>query len=133
MKIYNLFISHAWQYNSDYYNLERNLKEYPGFYFKNYSVPEHDALDVRTDKQLYEALERQIKPVSVVLIIAGMYVNYRRWIQAEIEIAQKYSKPIVVIRPWGAQRIPASLTEVATDVVYWQASSIVSAIRNYSL
>ena len=36
LKIYNLFISHAWDYNSDYYNLVDLLSNYPYFNFKNY-------------------------------------------------------------------------------------------------
>ena len=52
MKTYNIFISHAWDYNSDYYRLVEKLKNEPYFYFKNYSVPEHDALKTKTDKEL---------------------------------------------------------------------------------
>lgn len=107
MKTYNIFISHAWDYNSDYYRLVEKLKNEPYFYFKNYSVPEHDALKTKTDKELEEALYRQIAPVSAVLIIAGMYYNHRKWIQKEIEIAQFYNKPIIVIKPWGAERLPS--------------------------
>lgn len=88
LKIYNLFISHAWDYNSDYYNLVDLLSNYPYFNFKNYSVPQHDALNTKTNWELEEALNRQIAPTSVVLIIAGMYYNNRKWIQKEIEIAK---------------------------------------------
>lgn len=133
MKTYNLFISHAWDYNDDYYRLERYLKDYPWFNFKNYSVPQHDALKTRTDKELDDALHRQIAPTSVILIIAGMYYNYRRWIQREIDIAKYYNKPIIVIRPWGAERMPRELTSAEFIQVSWQTSSIVNAIKMYSL
>ena len=33
MKIYDLFISHAWKYNNEYYRLEELLKEYNYFNF----------------------------------------------------------------------------------------------------
>lgn len=130
MKTYNIFISHAWDYNSDYYRLVEKLNNEPYFYFKNYSVPEHDALKTKTDKELEEALYRQIAPVSAVLIIAGMYYNHRKWIQKEIEIAQFYSKPIIVIKPWGAERLPSELNNFVQ--VNWQINSIVNAIKTYS-
>ena len=56
--MYNIFISHAWKYNSEYYNLEEMLNNAPYFTWKNYSVPQHDALDTKTDRELEEALKR---------------------------------------------------------------------------
>ena len=34
MKIYDLFISHAWKYNDEYYRLERLLNEYNYFAYR---------------------------------------------------------------------------------------------------
>lgn len=130
-KTYNLFISHAWDYNDDYYRLEKKLKDDLWFNFKNYSVPQHDALQTKTNKELDEALFRQIAPTSVILIIAGMYYNHRKWIQREIEIARVYRKPIIVIRPWGSERMPTELTSSEFIQVNWQTSSIIEAIRKY--
>lgn len=133
LKIYNLFISHAWDYNSDYYNLVDLLSNYPYFNFKNYSVPQHDALNTKTNWELEEALNRQIAPTSVVLIIAGMYYNNRKWIQKEIEIAKAKGKPIIVIRPRGAERMPSELISDDYIRVNWNSSSIVQAIRENSI
>ena len=80
MKIYDLFISHAWKYNDEYYRLERLLNEYNYFAYRNYSVPEHDPLDFNSVKELVEKLDEQIRQSSVVLVIGGMYCNYRKWI-----------------------------------------------------
>lgn len=41
-----------------------------------------------------------------MLVIAGMYVNYKYWIQKEMEIAGTYNKPLIGIIPWGQERIP---------------------------
>ena len=133
MRTYNLFISHAWDYNSDYYNLINLLDNYPYFSYKNYSVPEHDALDTKTNKELEEALNRQIAPTSVVLIIAGMYYNHRKWIQKEIDIAKAKGKPIIVIRPRGAERMPSELISDEYIRVNWNSTSIVKPIKDNSL
>lgn len=133
MRTYNLFISHAWDYNSDYYNLINLLDNYPYFSYKNYSVPEHDALDTKTNKELEEALNRQIAPTSVVLIIAGMYYNHRKWIQKEIDIAKAKGKPIIVIRPRGAERMPSELISDEYIRVNWNSTSIVKAVKDNSL
>jgi hypothetical protein len=122
---YRLFISHAWDYNDDYYRLIKYLDEAPNFIYSNYSVPEHDP----AEGSLEEALRRQIRPVEVVLILAGMYVNSSDWIQFEMDFAASLSKPMVGIRPWGAQRVPQAVQDAVTEMVGWHTASIVSAIR----
>ena len=129
LRLYNLFISHAWTYNAEYYRLVGKLKEYPNFRCRNYSVPEHDPLAARSTRSLAQALNRQIRPVHCVLIISGMYVSHREWIQHEIDLAVRYEKPIIGILPWGSQRIPSVVTDAATEIVGWRTDSIVSAIR----
>lgn len=133
LKTYRLFISHAWKYNAEYFRLEGMLKKAKNFEFSNYSVPEHDPLGTKTNKELMEALDRQIRPTQCVLILAGMYVNHRKWIQAEMAIAKGYEKPIIGIKPWGSQVTPVAVKKVAKEMVGWNTNSIVRAIREHSL
>ena len=135
LKTYDLFLSHMWRKteNSEYYRLENLLKEANNFTWRNYSVPEHDPLGTKTDKELREALERQIRPINCFIIVAGMYVNYRKWIQEEIDIAKSYNKPIIGVIPWGQERTPVEVQNAAKEMVAWQTSSIVAAIRKWSL
>jgi hypothetical protein len=137
LKTYDIFISHAWKYNEDYYRLTNLLADTSNFKSRNYSVPEHDpAIDPNSEagkEKLKAALKRQIKPVNCVLIISGMYVNYRNWIQEEIDIALKYNKPIIGLVPWGQERTPLAVQNIAKVMVGWSTDSIVAAIRKYSL
>ena len=133
LKTYDLFISHAWTYNAEYERLVKMLNAAPNFKWRNYSVTKQDPLDVNNDTKLTEALKRQIRPVNCVLILAGMYVNHRKWIKKEITIAQDLNKPIVGIRPWGQQRTPAEVQEAADVMVRWNTDSIVKSIREHSI
>lgn len=137
LKTYDLFLSHAWKYNSDYYALERLLKNAPLFYFRNYSVPVHNPLiDPKTPvgkRLLTVELEQQVRPVNCVLILSGMYAAHSEWIEKEIRLAQKYNKPIIGVRPRGQIRVPTIIQSAAVDMVYWNTGSIVSAIRKYSI
>lgn len=128
---YNLFISHAWKYSDDYKKIVEMLNEAKYFSWKNYSVPEHDPFDEEED--LKRALEGQIRPVNAVIIIAGMYANHSDWIEFEVKFAKTSSKPIIVVKPWGQERIPLYLQENATVMVGWNTDSIVKAIRDYSI
>ena len=133
LKTYDLFISHAWTFNAEYERLVKMLNAAPNFKWRNYSVTKQDPLDVNNDTKLTEALKRQIRPVNCVLILAGMYVNHRKWIKKEITIAQDLNKPIVGIKPWGQQRTPTEVQDAAEIMVRWNTDSIVKAIRAYSI
>ena len=133
LKTYDLFISHAWRYDDDYKRLVSLLQAAQLFKWRNYSVPRHNPLDANNTRRLRQSLGRQIRPVNAVLIISGMYVNYRDWIQYEIDAAQYYNKPIIGIRPRGAERIPKAVQRDARIMVGWNTKSIVQAIREYAL
>lgn len=129
---YRLFISHSWDYNDDYYRMVDKLDEANHFNFNNYSVPEHDSLDTASDAELRRELRNQIDPVSVVIIIAGMYVNGRKWIREEMDIAEKKDKAILGVEPWGSSRIPREVRNRSDKMVGWNTQSIVKAIRALS-
>lgn len=133
MKTYNLFISHSWAYSNSYANLINLMRERSYFRFRNYSVPRNDPIHTNgTDKQLYQAILRKLQPCSVILILAGVYASYSKWIEKEIKIAkEKFSpgKPIVAIRPRGNVRISTLVQNNADRIVGWNTESVVSAIR----
>ena len=129
---YNLFLSHSWSYDEQYNNLAELLEDFPYFEFKNYSVPSDDPLDADTAEELVEMLLEQIQPASVVIILAGMYVNHSDIIGAEMDIADQLNKPMLGVKPWGNDRIPSEVEEQVDEVVGWQAHSVVGAIRELS-
>jgi hypothetical protein len=137
LKTYDLFISHAWFYSKGYNRVVKLLDEADNFSWRNYSVPEHDpVIDPNTEvgkRKLTSELDQQVRPVNCFLVIAGMYASYKYWIQKEVEIARSYGKPIIGLIPWGQQRTPLYIQEVAAEMVGWNTSSIVSAIRKHSI
>lgn len=139
LKQYNIFISHAWQYGDEYNQLVNLLDSAKNFLYYNYSAPKEkplhnlDTTDVKTKAQIKDAIDRKISPVGCVLVISGMYASYREWMQYEIDKAIEMEKPIIGIKPWGQQKIPSAVSDVADIMVGWNTDSIVSAIREYSL
>ena len=133
MKTYNLFISHSWAYSDAYESLVSLLDKRSYFSYRNYSVPKDDPLHTNgTDRQLYNAIKNQISPSSVVLILAGVYASYSKWIDKEIDIAQNEfdtAKPIIAIEPWGSDRTSTVVKNATDKIVKWNTESIVSAIR----
>lgn len=129
---YRLFISHAWHRHDAYERMIRFLDDAPYFLYSNYSVPSDRAFDHMSTSQLEEQIRQQIRPVSSVIILGGLYVSYSKWIQFEIDYAKYLGKPIIGVQPWGSQRTPLAVQHAANTTVGWNTSSIVSAIRRYS-
>ena len=133
LKTYNLFISHSWASSDTYNGLVDLLDARKYFSYRNYSVPKDDPLHTSgTDKELYAAIKRQMTPCSVVLILAGIYASYSKWIDKEIRIAQTEfwnSKPILAIEPWGSQKTSVKVKDAADKIVRWNTESTVAAIR----
>jgi Thoeris protein ThsB, TIR-like domain len=137
LKTYDLFISHAWKYHEDYDRLVEMLNNAPNFKWRNYSVPQHDPkIDPNTNvgyAKLKTELEKQIKPVNCVIVLAGMYAAYSGWIGEEMNIADSYSKPMGGVNPWGQQRTPTAVSGRVKEMVGWNTATIIAAIRNYSI
>ena len=129
----NLFISHSWAYSDAYEKLVALLDDAPYFYYRNYSVPQNDPIhNAKNDSQLYDAIKAQIAPSSVVVILAGVYSSYSKWIDKEIYIAKNefYTpKPIIAIEPWASEKTSVLVKNSADKIVKWQTSSIIEAIR----
>lgn len=129
--IYNVFISHSWTYSDSYEKLLNLLNSDYTFNYKNYSVPKNNPIhNAPYDYQLKNAIQEKMKHASCILILAGVYSTYSKWINIEIEIAKKLGKKIIAIEPWGSERTLQIVKNNANAVVKWQASSIIKEIRN---
>lgn len=127
---YNLFISHSWSYSDHYERLVALLNRAPGFHYRNYSVPRNDPVHTgNNDLLLAMAIRRQMEPASCVLILAGVYATYSRWINIEILLAKELDKRIIAVAPWGSERISTVVRQNADAIVRWNTDSIVRAIR----
>lgn len=135
-KTHNLFISHSWQYSDAYSKLCSLLDNRLYFDYRNYSVPKDDPIHTNgTDKQLLEAITNKMRLCHVILIMAGKYSTYSKWINKEIVIANNsflYPKPIIGIKPWGNTVVSSVVKENAVEMVNWNTESIVDAIRRHS-
>ena len=135
MKRYNLFISHSWQYGDQYNRLWNLLQARRYFAFSDYSVARSDPIHgAANDAQLRRGIRNQMSPCHVVLILAGVYSSYSKWINIEIELARegfRIPKPIIGIRPRGNMLISRKVREAADEIVHWNTESIVRSIRRH--
>ncbi|WGL99935.1 TIR domain-containing protein (plasmid) [Arsenophonus sp. aPb] len=137
MKTYQIhvFISHSWKYSNHYEKLADwifNKSWRSGetlLDFRDFSVPKNDSIhNASTDKALQDAIFNQIVRSHVIVIPAGLYTNYSKWIQKEIDGAKGYKKPILAVNPWGQQYSSDIVISNANKCVGWNSESVVSGI-----
>lgn len=135
-KTHNLFISHSWTYSDAYQKLCGLLDAKDYFFYKNFSVPKDDPIHTNgTDKELLQAITNKVQLSHVILIMAGVYSTYSKWINKEIIVANKAfanPKPIIGIKPWGQTNVSTVVRDCAVELVGWNTESIVAAIRRHS-
>ncbi len=133
MKTYNLFISHSWNYVDQYNRIVNLLRRRGRFAFRNYSVPPaHPIHYAGTDAQLRQAIRNKMAPCHVVIILAGVYATYSKWINIEIDLAKNgfsKAKPILAVSAWGNKRISTPVKWAADEIVGWNTESVVEAIQ----
>ncbi|AYH47568.1 hypothetical protein B6N31_07655 [Dickeya fangzhongdai] len=96
----NIFISHRWDYESDYNKLVEKFDEY-GLEYSDYSVPQYDPLDETKKNKIKQALKEQIRQCNYFLIFARLATGNSEWCEYEIEVAKEYNKPILSVKPYG--------------------------------
>ena len=132
-KKYHIFISHSWTYSDAYDKLKELLDKDINFSYIDYSVPKNDPIhNANNDTELYKAIKMQIAKASVIIILAGVYSTYSKWIKKEIKIAQTEfatSKKIIAVEPWASERTSITVKTVADKIVGWNSSSIIKAIK----
>ena len=135
-KVHNLFISHSWAYPKAYDGLVSMLNNRPYFLYKNHSVPKNDPIHTSgTDAQLYAAIKNKMAACRGVIIMAGVYSTYSKWINKEITIAKTgfiSPKPILAVKPWAQINVSTLVSKNADDFANWNTESIVSKIRALS-
>lgn len=132
LKNYSLFISHSWSYSDNYKNLCSLLDGASNFVYSNYSIPKNDPVHTKSDSVLYEAIKQKMTFCNAIIILAGVYSSYSKWIENEIKIANRAfsnKKPIIAIEPWGSEKTSQIVKNNAVQIVKWNTSSIVDAIR----
>lgn len=131
--MYRIFISHSWSYSKQYDKIEEFLKQ-EGILFYNHSVPKNNPIHTNgTDAQLEAAIDAKVKGCSCVIILAGVYATYSKWINKEIKIAKKYNKPIIAVEYWGSEKTSSVVKGAADVIVKWQAKSVADAVRKHAI
>ena len=126
-----LFISHSWSYGDAYTRICNLLNSASYFIYRDYSVPQDDPIHNAPNQQaLRNAIIAKMRNTQVILVIAGVYATYSKWINIELDLAKRhFNKPVLGIKPYAHTNVSSVVRRDADLLVNWSTTSIVDGIR----
>lgn len=136
MKTYDIFITHAWRNHVDWIAMADLLDSAKDITWRNFSLPWYDpALDPNTDlggRTIREILEKQVIPVTAVILLSGVYAipSSRKWLDIELDYARRHGKPVIAVPAFANKADPCRDTRTLADALCdWDAVEIIAAIE----
>jgi hypothetical protein len=123
-----VFVAHGFQRSDDYLRVFEYLESSHNFYYVNCGVPDYTGnQDIES---MRSELRKQINLAEVVIIPAGLYAEFRDWIEFELACAKSFGKPIILLEFFGLkEKLPVQLDALADEKVEWNERSMADAIR----
>lgn len=138
MKDIDIFISHSWTCgnpcDSQRDLLVNLLNKSPYFKWRDRSVLPGDPVHAHgTDKELWSEIKLQMLQSSLVIVLAGVYASYNKWVGKEIGIAKRSfstARPILAVEPWDSGITSQLVKSNADRIVKWDPEIMLRAIRD---
>ena len=133
-QIKNVFISHIHEDDEGIDKIKSLLGQH-GMTVRNGSVTSDRPNSAEAEDYIkYEILAPRINWASVLVVYVSPDTKGSRWVDWEIEYAQKQGKQIVGIWAYGEKdcELPKPLEDYADAVVGWNGESIIDAINGKS-
>jgi hypothetical protein len=127
----NLFISHVHEDDAELHKLKA-LLEKAGYVIRNGSIDKSKFNEARDEDYIKSGiLAPRIQWAGALVVLVSPETHLSRWVEWEIEYAQKEGKRIVGVWCQGAKDsdLPPALEKYADALVGWQAEPIISAVE----
>lgn len=138
MATYSLFVSYGWLPDDGTQRLYGLLENYrishaSDFTYELFSVSKDDPIQqLPSKKALAMAIEEKMRPCSCLVVLAGVFEDYKRWIDLELDIAKKLKKPVVLVEAAAPKYTSAREKREAKKIVKWDAQALGEAIQAVS-
>jgi hypothetical protein len=138
MATYPLFVSYSWLPDDGTQRLYGLLENYrirhvPDFVYQLSSVSKDDPIQLLPSKKaLAAAIEEKMRSCSCLVILAGVFDDYKRWIDLELDIAKKLGKPVILVEAADKKHTSAKEKRAAKKLVKWDAKELGEAIEAVS-
>ena len=137
MASYPVYVSHCWlpENGTDrLYGLLENyrIRHVPEFSFQLLSVSKDDPVqNLPSKKSLIAAVEQKMKESVCLIILTGLFDDYKKWIDIELEAAKKLKKPVILVEAAVWMKASTKEKRAATATVKWDVKELGEAIQTH--
>lgn len=137
MATYPVFLSHSWIEQDGVERITSLMETYrlktEGFGYEYYSVSKDDpAQFLPSNKALAQSIENQMKPCSCLIILAGVFEEFKRWTNLELEAAKKLKLPVILVEAVDPKHTSHKEKRAAAEIVKWDAMQLGDAIVKHA-
>ena len=118
-KIYNLIISNGIDRKNEYGQFTEKLYSKVDFLWKESISGSYE----HASEEFYNKVDR-------IILLAGLYKDNKELFGYLLDAAEKYSIPIVLVRPLDVEEVPEMLEEKAATIVGWNANCIIDSVKD---
>lgn len=123
-----VFVTHAFQKDSDYLRVFEYLEHATRFFYVNHSDPE--ALPAGGMQAMKDVLREQLRGAEVVIVLPGLAESAPELLRFQLDCAGAFDKPLVALEVFGGvAAMPQEIAARADEKVGWNDREIVDALR----
>ncbi len=139
MATYPIFLCHVWSVEDGMERINSLMADYArkkeghDFQYEFHSVSKDDPVQFhRSNKALTEAIEEQMAQCCCVVLLAGVYEEYKRWTNIEFDIARKLKVPLILIQAAHPKFTSFKEKRAAVEIVGWSEQELGEAIERHA-
>ncbi len=139
MATYPIFLCHVWSVEDGMERINSLMADYArkkeggDFNYEFRSVSKDDPVQFhRSNKALTEAIEEQMAQCCCVVLLAGVYEEYKRWTNIEFDIARKLKVPLILIQAAHPKFTSFKEKRAAVEIVGWTEQELGQAIERHA-
>ncbi len=135
MATYPIFLCHVWSIEDGMERINSLMADYArksstGFQYEFRSVSKDDPVQfLRANKAVRDAIETQMTECGCVVLLAGVYEEYKRWTNIEFDAARKLKVPLVLIQAADPKFTSYKEKRAADMIVGWNETELGEAIE----
>lgn len=133
MATYPVFLSHSWVEQDGVERITSLMETYrlktEDFAYEYYSVSKDDpAQFLPSNKALSLSIEKQMEPCCCLIILAGVFEEFKRWTNLELDAAKKLGLPVILVEAVDPKHTSHKEKRAAAEIVKWDAMQLGDAI-----
>lgn len=137
MATYPVFLGHSWIEQDGVERITSLMETYrlqtEDFGYEYYSVSKDDpAQFLPSNKALALSIENQMKSCSCLIILAGVFNEFKRWTNLELDIAKKLGIPLILVEAADPKHTSHKEKRAAVEIVKWDAMQLGDAIVKHA-